>query len=273
MLLRKQLNFSVRLNLVNIRNEFDLQKRGQVAIFIIVAIIIIAVVSLFFAFRISPGISGSAEFNPETYLDQCIRQEARKKIDSAIEQGGFVNPQNYKTFNDIKATYLCENINYYKPCINQHPALLSEIEREIEREISSGAAECLNSFREEAERRNFAVSGEIESVKVMLNPETAEILMTGNIVVSGSGSSQVFEEIKTTLPTPLGELGYVASEIVRQEAQFCHFSAEGYSLLYRDFDVRKNVMSDSTEIYTIEHKNTGKKMHIAIRGCAIPAGF
>jgi hypothetical protein len=32
-------------------------------------------------------------------------------------------------------------------------------------------------------------------------------------------------------------------------------------------------LSDSTKIYTIKDKETGKEFNIATRGCAIPAGI
>lgn len=254
-------------------DEKIINKRGQIAIFIIVAILIVAVVALFFKFRVSPTLSGEREFNPETYIEQCLRQEAIDKINLIVEQGGFFNPLNYKIYNDVKATYLCENINYYEPCINQHPALLSEIENELNKEMNLIAGNCFASFKEEATRRNFVISGEVNEVIVELRPGFVETSVFSDLVISSGENSQSFSEIKAIVQTPLTDLAYVASEIVRQEAQFCHFSTEGYSLLYRDFDVRRNIMSDSTKIYTIKHRDTARKMHIAIRGCAIPAGF
>ena len=69
------------------------------------------------------------------------------------------------------------------------------------------------------------------------------------------------------------ELVNAAQEIVSQEAKWCYFSNDGFMVLYNDFDVRKDVLGDSTKIYTVEHKKTGEKLTMAIRGCAIPNGF
>ena len=69
------------------------------------------------------------------------------------------------------------------------------------------------------------------------------------------------------------DLASVANEIASQEAKFCYFEYVGFNILYNDFDIRKDTLSDSTKIYTIKHKKTAAEMNIAVRGCAIPAGF
>ena len=61
--------------------------------------------------------------------------------------------------------------------------------------------------------------------------------------------------------------------IANDERKYCYFEQIKY-MIEDDpsIDIRKFVMSDSTEIYTIMDRETGKKFNMAIRGCVLPAG-
>ena len=90
---------------------------------------------------------------------------------------------------------------------------------------------------------------------------------------SKGGISQDFSSFATALKNPLYDIAYVANEIASQEAKFCYFEYVGFNILYNKFDIKKYTLSDSTKIYTIKDKQSGEEMNIAVRGCAIPAGF
>jgi len=100
-----------------------------------------------------------------------------------------------------------------------------------------------------------------------------DIVVSRNLQLSGGDFSRDFNSFRSSIRSPLYDLGYVANEIARQEAKYCYFEYLGYSLIYNNFDIRKYSLSDSTKIYTVEHKPSGETMNIAIRGCAIPPGF
>ena len=121
--------------------------------------------------------------------------------------------------------------------------------------------------------RKYEFSGGDIVLEAKLKPGIVELTVFRDFSFSKGGVSQDFDSFTTGLSNPLYDLAYVANEIASQEAKFCYFEYVGYNILYNKFDIRKHTLSDSTKIYNIKDKQTGKEMNIAIRGCAIPAGF
>lgn len=247
---------------------------GQISLFVIIAIVLVVSIGIFFAVdRGTPILDRTEEFNPETFIDKCIREEVRNTIEIILPQGGFVNPIDYKLYNDIKVPYLCKNINYYAPCITQHPLYMTQVEMEISTNIQEPIENCFISLESELESRNYQhVGGDVE-IEVKLKPGSVETIVYRDFSFSKGEFSRDFESFGTAIQSPLYSLIFIANEISSQEAKNCYFSNDGFMAFYSGFDIRKYVMSDSTKIYTIKDKYTEAETNIAIRGCAIPAGI
>lgn len=250
-------------------------KKGQVTIFVIVGLLIVGAIIIIFAFSSSPRIRDNLgqEFNPESFMDRCIRESAREKINIMLPQGGFLNPEDYRVYSDEKVAYLCKNVNYYEPCVNQYPLYLTSIKEELESGIRENVEECFISLESELEDRNYDIQAEEFVIDATLKPGFVEIAIKRDMQISRDEESRSFEYFTSLINSNLYDLAYTANEIVRQESKYCYFEYVGFMLLYPDFDIRKDALSDSTKIYTIIYKDSQEKMNIAIRGCAIPAGF
>jgi len=251
----------------------NMGKRGQITLFVFVAIIIVAGILLVFLVQRAPRINIGQSFEPESFLDACIREEVKEVVDEMIPQGGFVNPKDFKLYNDLRVTYLCKNINYYEPCVAQHPNFISVLEQEIRENLQERTEECFILLEDELDKRNYEHEGGDVDIDVVLNTGQIEIDIFRDFVLSRNGEVREFDNFRILLTSSLYDLGWLANEIVSQEAKFCYFENAGFNILYPEFDVRKDSLSDSTKIYSIENKKTGEEMNIAIRGCAIPAGF
>ena len=83
--------------------EVKMNKKGQVAIFVIIAIIIIGAIVAFFVLRGNFGASSiPAEFLPVYNLySQCIEQETENALDLLGIQGGRINPEGYEPGSDF----------------------------------------------------------------------------------------------------------------------------------------------------------------------------
>ncbi len=250
-------------------------KKGQAVIFVIVALFIaVAAIFLFVSLGGKSPLGGGGEYEPGQFISQCARKSLLRVTDVMILQGGFVRPEDYASYNRVNASYLCKNINYYEPCIAQYPAFIKILNDEIKENIEGDIELCFDSLKSELEKRNYRYSEGPAVLSIELRPGFAEIVISKNLTIArGNEDSRSFGSFGTSARTKLYDIASVAQEIVRQEAQFCHFSNDGFSLLYRDFDIKRDFMSDSTKIYIIKDKESGKEMHIAIRGCAIPAGY
>ncbi len=124
---------------------------GQVTIYIIIAVILIAIVVLFFLFRggvIPSPFGGQGESNPNEYLRGCLEDRVNEVVVELSHQGGSLNPTLYKNFKfeeesrAYKISYLCYNVNSYLPCVNQQPNLVGHFEEELGNEVGEEINSC-----------------------------------------------------------------------------------------------------------------------------------
>jgi hypothetical protein len=251
-----------------------MKNRGQITIFVVIALLLVAAIIIFFFIFRGSEISLRQDFdNPQGFIDNCIREELRDTVDIMLPQGGFVSPEDYIIHDNSRVAYLCKNINYSEPCVTQHPRYITRIEEEIEVNIEEKIEQCFVLFENELEKRNYEYGGENVEIDVALKPGAIETTIYRDFSFNKQGVTRTFHEFAVAINSPLYDLAHVANEIASQEAKFCYFEYVGFNLLYPDIDIRKDSLSDSTEIYTLTHKKTGDEMNIAIRGCVIPAGF
>jgi len=248
-------------------------KKGQIAIWVIMAIVIVVIISMLFLFNKKPIAIKTDEINVQNQIDKCARDAANEAVDKMLPQGGFIEPTNYKTYNNIKVSYLCQNNGYFKPCISQHPMLLNEEIKEIKDYVEPRVEQCFLSTKQELEKRKYSVEMKPMQLNVSLGTNRIYVYINREISVSKNEQAQKFETYNVELTNPLYDLSKVAIEIASQEAKYCYFEYVGYMILYPRFSIQKFAISDSTKIYTIEDKQSKKEMNIAIRSCAITPGI
>ena len=102
------------------KNRRDWGKRGQVTIFIIIAIIIVALAFLIYSFypQIKSTI-GAEEKNPVSYIQTCLEDKIKDVASVLSLQGGSMSPENYVLYEDEEIEYLCYTNEYYKNCVFQ----------------------------------------------------------------------------------------------------------------------------------------------------------
>src|SRR3989338_4736686 len=134
------------------------EKKGQVTLYIIIALAIILVLIIFLVYpRVNLPGSGSADATPEEYLRSCIGQEIPMIMEDITSQGGSMQPQGFIVYNNTKISYLCYTAEYYKTCVVQQPNLIGQVEREISRELQPIATSCVKSFAEEYKSRIYEI--------------------------------------------------------------------------------------------------------------------
>ncbi len=248
-------------------------KRAQVAIWFIVAIVIVAIIALLFFLSKKSIIAPKQETNPQIIIERCAKDALEEAIDKMLPQGGFIEPDNYKIYNNIKISYLCENIGYFKTCVNQHPLLLEDMKSEILNYIEPRIDQCFLSMKDELEKKGNKVQISDMKLNISLAPDKVSLFIERKLTISKNSVVQNFENYDVELKSPLYDLTQIAFDIVNEEVKNCYFEYVGYMLLYPRWDIQKFVLSESTIIYKIIEKKSEKEMNIAIRGCAIPPGL
>jgi hypothetical protein len=248
-------------------------RKGQMAIFVIIAIAIVVVIVIMVAVNRKAILNPQEITDPEKFIEKCARDATLEAVEKMMPQGGFVNPTNVKVYNDINISYLCQNMGNYLPCINQHPAFLNDEKEEIKKYILPRVEKCFEDFKSQSNERNEKVDyGEL-SLGVSLAPGKIFINIEKNTRITKNEEAISLDKYNSEIASPLYDLVNVAIEIGSNEAKYCYFEYAGYMILHPEVDIRVFTMSDSTRIYTIKDKNTGESMNIAIRGCAIPPGI
>ena len=252
-----------------------IDKKGQLTVWVIVALVIVAVIILFFLLQrnfIKPGIETVKE-DPRSFISQCVKKNANEAVDIMLHHGGFIMPLHSKLYSNINISYLCYNSGNYNPCINEHPMLLNEMKEEITKYIGPRVEQCFEDYRNEMGKRNIRVSFNAMNLNIELGKGRIYVDIKRDINVEDKGEQKRFNEFNIELISPLYDLAKIAIEITSQETKYCYFEYVGYMILYPRFKISKFQMSDSTKIYTIKDKNSDKEMNIAIRSCAISPGL
>lgn len=252
-------------------------KKAQVAMFVIIAIFLLVAVFLILFFtneRIRNIFIPSTEgIQPSDYITSCVKDSVYEAVNIMLPQGGWINPQLYELYHDDKIGYLCYTTSYYSPCVMQEPMYITFLENEITDYIEPTVESCFQSLKQELENNQYQVSLEAMNLETELTQDQIRIEIKRDLTMSRTNQTIRYEEFDVNLPSPLYNLGIVAQEIASQEAEFCNFEQHGFNMFYPEFDITKDTVDSDIELYFIEHKSTGKKMNLAIRSCAMYAGF
>jgi hypothetical protein len=250
-----------------------MNKRGQVTIFIILAILIVVGAVLIYLFY--PQITttlGTQENTPQTYIQSCIEKEISSAVETLSLQGGSLAPENYIMYNDSKVEYLCYTNEYYKPCVVQQPMLKQHIESEIKKKISDNIVSCFSSLKSNYESQGYAVDLKSGSVNIELLPK--RVISTFNYTLTTTkGDTQKYDSFSVILNNNLYELTSIANSILQWEGNYGDAEVTAYMTYYHDLKVEKYLRSSGEKVYIITDRNTGDKFQFASRGQVWPAGY
>jgi hypothetical protein len=259
-----------------------MEKKGQVTIFIIIAIVIVSAIASFFLFKgnvLNPEIGESPEKNPGSFLSTCMEEKIRETVSKISSQGGYIsNPLNKtfkfdgeNSFTDI--SYLCYTSNYYIPCVNQEPMLIHHLKSEIKNYISEDVGKCFDRLTSSLSNQGFTVDAKYKDFEVELTEGKIALNVDAELTLTKTGETSSYTELKIITLSKFYDTAMVVQEIVSQEAKYCNFEYLGYMTLYPQWEIDKFRTSDSIVIYTVKNKDSADKFKFAIRSCAIRPGI
>lgn len=216
-------------------------KRGQVTLFVILGIVIVALIVLLLAFRkdIMPK-TGSLENleevmrNIDKGIKGCMAQSAEEPIKRIGLQGGYLStPEgSYRRWNDYPISYLCYNMANTEACRNRF-LTVGNMEEQLAAAIKENMAKC---FAVE----EFADLGLIKTIEVMpvdnfdvkttISKDIVTVELNAKVEVKGSGGSKVKDKFEVPIRSPLGELYDVSQDILDAETTLGRFDQLTYML-------------------------------------------
>ena len=247
--------------------------RGQVTIFIIIGIIIVAIGFLIYSFypQIKSAIGGE-EKNPSSYIQACLEDEIKDTANKLSLQGGSLSPENYIMFDNSKVEYLCYTNEYYRSCVVQQPMLKQHIESEIKKEIEKDVEFCFASLKSSYEKKGYGVELKSGDRRVELLPK--RIVGTFNYSLTlTKGSTEKYDSFVVILNNNLYELVAIANSIIEWETTYGDAEVTTYMTYYPDLKVEKNLRESGEKVYVLTDRNTGNKFQFAVRSQAWPAGY
>jgi hypothetical protein len=255
-------------------SRFYLNKRAQVTLFIILAIIIVGIAVL--TYLLIPKVETETGFdaqNPRAFIETCLEQDIEETVELLSNQGGSLVPENYFVYQGNQIEYLCYTNEYYRTCVIQQPLLKQHIEEEIKSEISDEVEACFDSLEDTYKRDGYLVDLRRGLTKVELLPKRIAVNFEGYILTATKGERSIHDSFNVILNNNLYELTSIANSIIEWEAEYGEAEVTIYMLYYKDLKVEKKAQEDGTTIYIITDRNTGNKFQFASRSAVLPLGF
>ncbi|GIU68587.1 MAG: hypothetical protein KatS3mg001_437 [Candidatus Pacearchaeota archaeon] len=240
-------------------------KKGQVAIFIIIAILAVgAILSIYFLNRSARTTERFEETNPQTFIQNCIEESLNNAIETISLQGGSANPEGYLEYKGYKIEYACYTAEDFKTCVVQKPFLQSHIENEIKKEIEEEFNFCFNQLVRNYEDRGYNVNFKKGNLNVRLVPKRIIVNTTNEITVT-KGNTQTFKDFEIVVNSNLYELVWIANSILEFEASLGDADPTIYMDIFRWIKVEKISREREGVVYIITDRRSGDKFQFASR--------
>ena len=183
-----------------------IDKRGQITIFIIVAILLIAVAVLFFVFRSSLGF-GQSSLDPETekvflFVQDCTQRTFKDSLYNIGQRGGYYTPQTLINSNGVPY-YIYKGKVYYPT--------LENVSKEIESYVDANIDYCLGEFKEFPQ---YNISKGKENSKVNIKEKEIDLEMNYPITIHRVEEKTDIETFKVNAYSRLKEMHDFAGKII-----------------------------------------------------------
>lgn len=248
-------------------------KRGQMAIFIIIAIALVILVALFFLLRPRLGGILGAELSPNKYLAECIEPEIKPAVELLAKQGSYQDPEGYISYKGSKVKYLCYTDDNYEPCTVQQPMTKQHFEKELNLMVKGKANRCAKNLISEYEKRGYEVSSGGVDSSVSIVPGNILISFNSPMTVTRGDSTRSFQNFDVKMESEMYDLLFIATSIVEYEAKLGDSATELYLQYYPDLKIEKIKLTDGTKIYKLTNVITEEQFSFASRSLSWPAGY
>ncbi|MEK6918968.1 MAG: hypothetical protein AABW73_02920 [Nanoarchaeota archaeon] len=249
-------------------------KRGQVTIFIIIALVIVVLVGLLSYFW-NDVKTFTIETNPQSFLETCLSDPIKNSVSKILLSGGVSVNKNYYLYNGRKIEFLCYTNEYYKTCVLQQPFLKDFISKEIVNDLRPAVFDCLTSLRSEMESKGYAVTSSSSRSDLIMNLSLnrMDFIIVSPLTFSKGESAQSFSSFTISKRSEVYSLIMSAVYILNWEARYGDFDTLSFMLSYPDLRLEKQKQSDGSKIYILSSRSTLEEFNFASRSISWPPGL
>lgn len=249
-------------------------EKGQATIWIIMAVVILALIVIIFLLRDKLGLEGifPGEFKPNEYLRGCVEPKIKPAIETLSQQGGYDEPEGYFTYEGHKIKYLCYTDDYYETCIVQQPMIKNHFENELRDMLKGKLEPCMNDLAEEYRNRGYDVNSKEVNPEVSIIPGKILVVFNSPMTIKKE-TTQSFNKFNVELNSEIYDLLLIASSIIDYESSLGDSAVELYMQYYPNLKIEKIKLSDGTKIYKLSNVITGDRFTFASKSLSWPAGY
>lgn len=252
---------------------FQLKKKGQVTIFIIIAILIVGAIITLFYLTSSPDKKINPQTNPQYFVEDCLFKEISKSIEKILPQGGIINPNPSLLFNETNVQFHCYVEEEKQQCEILEPMLKEKIEQEIILDTQSKINSCLNKLEDSFDNYDYSAGPTEYLVKISPNEITGTI--NKKITIAKDGQTQEFTTFASTQYSPIFDFILIANQIMRKEStcvcgeETCGADVVAISKMNNDYELELFVTGKNEKIYTIRDTKNKQEFNFAVRNCIL----
>ncbi|MBL7058854.1 hypothetical protein ISS08_00160 [Candidatus Pacearchaeota archaeon] len=223
-----------------------MNKKGQITIFVVVAIILIAVISLFYLFKDNLRSSGSGEYDYiYSFVEECIKDVGKSATYYVSERGGYFIPS------ELSA----EEIPYYYYSGQSYLPSKEQIEDEISKYVNEMLFFCTQNFVDFSEI-NIS-QGKINS-KTHVHEEEIIFEVEYPITIQKGENTVIIKDFENIpIFMKLGSIYDLSSEIIEQQKgnnETCLTCPLNFAIEH-DLYVDISLYNNDTILYLIEDQD------------------
>lgn len=249
----------------------NVEKRGQVSIFIILGILIVIVVLLLFS-RDAGFDTIFASQSPYQEIEGCAQTSIEEGLAILSNQGGVIEPENYYMYEGKKIDYICYSENDYENCVMQKPILTNTIKDELIAYSEPKIKACLRSVQSSLESRGYSVVMKDPEITIDLVPDNVLVDMDIDLRIEKSGVES-YDNIRAGIKSKIYNFALIAGSISQWETRYGDSETLNYMLYYPSLKVEKKKQSEGSTVYILTDRDTDEQFYFASRSIAVPAGL
>lgn len=246
-------------------------KRGQLAIFVIIAVVIVAIILVIMLYPKIRTLTNPS-LDPTSYLKSCIGDDVKNSVKLLAAQGGYANPEGFLVYNNQKIKFLCYTNEYYKTCVIQEPMLTTHFEQEMNKLLATKATDCITKLKQEYESRGYSITGNLIDTETTIEPQRIRITFNAPITIT-KDSTQRFDKFDVKIDSHMFDLLAISQSIVEYEAAYGDSETTLYLAYYPNLRIDKTKLSDGTKIYVVSDVITKESFTFASRSLSWPPGY
>ena len=244
-------------------------KKGQVTLFIVLAILLVSSVILLFYYW-KPGLFRPGDSQPQ--LESCISNSLEQRIETLALSAGLIDPKFNYMYMGSNYTYLCYTDEYYLPCVNQEPFLTKAFEESLSNILLQEFQVCYDSSVDDLRARGYDVEQGDAQFEISIEPGYVSVKIDAPMTVSSGETSVATQKYNYRYRTNLYNLLMVATSLIQFETYYGDSEQMQQMFFYPEILIDKQRRDDDTKVYTLKEKEEGIEYRFAVKSFPYPAG-